>query len=146
VIPSLRDRLCCPRDGGVRPAPERWADLLRRDLEDLLNARRSWPAVTAGEAAALPLLGDYGAPDPAAFDLGSGRGRAEFAEALAGAIRRHEPRLRNVRVTSVSPPEGQGPRFRIEADLPALSIEPLPAFGARLEGASGRLVVEELRS
>lgn len=101
--PSLLDKLCADDDlGSVRRRLniEQLKDTVARDLEALLNARSTfsddwgsrYPAV-AGSVAA------YGLTDFAGLSMASIHDRQRICQSLELAIERHEPRLRNVRVS-----------------------------------------------
>ena len=68
------------------------ADILSRDLADLLGSRRPYPVN-------LPGILSWGLPGMAGISPGSDSDREQVAEQIASAIRRFEPRLANVKVT-----------------------------------------------
>lgn len=98
---------------------------VRRDLEALLNARRTWKSWPAElkELAVSPI--GYGVPDFSSGAFNDARQREELRLEIEQAIRRFEPRFISVRVALV---QAQTPleatlRLRIDAVLYA---EPAP--------------------
>ncbi len=71
-------------------------DTLSRDLADLLGSRRAF-------GMDLPGILGWGLPGMAGISAGSDTNRQRVAEYITNAIRRFEPRLRNV---EVAPREG----------------------------------------
>jgi type VI secretion system protein ImpF len=98
----LLDRLL-DQQADWRPTQAQAIDVLRaavrRDLEDLLNARRRRLPLPSG-LAGLPLspLG-YGIPDPTAGSFTDETSRAALVEEVERTIRLFEPRLTRVSVT-----------------------------------------------
>jgi type VI secretion system protein ImpF len=116
---------------------------LRRDLEWLLNTRRTpeEPDVSARELWRSVYC--YGLPDVSALPLSHVEGQQRLVRLLEAAIAAFEPRLTNVSVTLL-PVAVQAKllRFRIEA---LLRMEPAPErifFDTTLELTSGRYEVE----
>ena len=117
-------------------------DSVRRDLEWLLNTRRTpaEPPLRAKELWRSSYC--YGLPDLTGLSLTSSEAHTELARILETAISSFEPRLRNVTAT----PQGSSPgsrrlRFQIEA---LLLTEPAPAricFDTTLELTSGEYEV-----
>jgi type VI secretion system protein ImpF len=104
---------------------------LRRDLEWLLNTRRTIYQPEAPEGETLELaesVFNYGVPDFTSFTLGSGKDLARLTRLLEEAIMRFEPRLQGVRVTPQPVEKGQrAVGFSIEG---MLQIEPSPELVA----------------
>ena len=88
------------------PRPD--ADVLSRDLVDLLGARRPYPVN-------LPGVLSWGLPGMAGISPGSESDRERVAQQIAAVIRRFEPRLANVKVTPTE--EGLDFSFVLEANL-----------------------------
>ena len=130
-LPSILDRLLDPEAGGVGGragySVAQMIDSVRRDLEDLLNTRRSvedWPSDFVEVSNSLLA---YGMPDLSAFNAGAPREREELALLVRDAVMRFEPRLRDVRVSLAEAGNTQTPKahFHIEARLrmePALTV------------------------
>jgi type VI secretion system protein ImpF len=149
----LLDRLLdadpgAPADPPMTPAYalETLRRAVRRDLEALLNARRRrWPLPPELPELLVSPLG-YGIPDATSGSFAYAERRAEMAREVERVIRRFEPRLREVRVTSR---EGAGAlertlRLRIEAVLKA---EPVPepiSFETVIEPSRHDVRVEDL--
>jgi type VI secretion system protein ImpF len=124
LMPSLLD--CLLEDDEVPFRSLRGMKLsVRRDLENLFNTRVR--NVTWGEDQGEldHSLLNYGLPDFSDVRLSSAIERDKFCRLLEEVIRRHEPRLVNVRVLSLtdSEPVDRTFRFRIEA---LLRTEPSP--------------------
>ena len=151
LLPSVLDRLL-DDDPTVRtePAKSRSQVLrelklsVRRDLENLLNTRRtctSWPEhLTELERS----LANYGLPDMMGLDLAAARRRQEFQRLLEAVIRRNEPRFKSVSVEMLDNvnPLDRTLRFRIDALLYA---EPAPepvVFDSSLEPATGSVEIK----
>jgi type VI secretion system protein ImpF len=151
LLPSVLDRLL-DDDPGVRtePAKSRSQVLrelkmsVRRDLESLLNTRRSctsWPEHLTELDRSLV---NYGLPDITGYDLAASRSRHDFQRLVESVIRRCEPRFKSVSVELL---ENVGVldrtlRFRIDALLYA---EPAPepvVFDTALEPATGAVEIK----
>jgi type VI secretion system protein ImpF len=143
--PSVIDRLIAPSARGPSATGNSGSqsmrelkDSVRRDLEWLLNSRRTPedPPKSALELSRSVYC--YGLPDIASFSLGSADAKSELARRIETAVAMFEPRLRNVQVHLL--PAVQGSRilrFQIEA---LLRTDPAPArvcFDTSLEPLSG---------
>lgn len=131
IIPSLLDRLAQDEDetrrkpsGGSQPMrtfetdKARYIQSVNRDLEMLLNTRRTIVDVPERFEQLRDSVFTFGLPDVSGVAVNTPSGRERLRFALAEAIERHEPRLMNVRVheTSQDAPIF-GVRFSIEAVL-----------------------------
>jgi type VI secretion system protein ImpF len=130
LVPSLVDRLIDlePRIS-AEPAVSRSRSLVqvkeavKRDLEWLLNSRQ-----TPGASTGLPHLDasvwTYGLPDLSTSSLLSAGDRERLRLAIEAAIKRFEPRLEHVEVTSMEARAlDRSIRFRIDA---LLRVHPAP--------------------
>jgi type VI secretion system protein ImpF len=149
IKPSLLDRLIDEEPRNRAESPDRRAqslkdlkDSVRRDLEALLNSRRTpaEPALTARELWRSVYC--YGLPDTTGLGLSSEDDCNRMIRMVASTISAFEPRLMNVNVT-MEPlkPSERTLHFRIEA---LLRIEPSPArvfFDTKLELISGEYEV-----
>jgi type VI secretion system protein ImpF len=149
IRPSLLDRLIDEEPGNRSEAPDRRAqslkelkDSVRRDLEWLLNSRRSpaEPALSAKELWRSVYC--YGLPDTTGITMSSAEDRNRMARMVASAVAAFETRLTNVTV-SMDPPTASSRvlHFQIEA---LLKMEPSPArvfFDTKLEVSSGEYEV-----
>jgi type VI secretion system protein ImpF len=147
--PSLIDRLIDLEPGNRKEAPtaqtqslRQLKDSVRRDLEWLLNTRRT-PAEAPARAKELWRSSySYGLPDLTGLALNTEEARGDLARILETAIGAFEPRLRNA--TATLQPSDAGSRvlrFQIEA---LLLMEPAPArvyFDTTLELTSGEYQV-----
>ena len=150
IFPSVLDRLI-DREPGNRNEPASWRtqslkelkDSVRRDLEWLLNTRRT-PADPPKSAKELwASVYCYGLPDSTGIGLRSAEERGRLARTVELAIAAYEPRLAHVTVT-IPPVESTAKvvHFQIEA---MLRTEPAPErvfFDSTLELASGEFEVE----
>jgi len=113
---------------------------LRRDLEWLLNTRRTPEPAPDSMAELSHSLFNYGLPDFAALSLHSPKDRDRLLIELEDTVTLFEPRLRNVRVSLVDPSSAGVTRtlqFQIEA---LLHMDPTPeqvSFDAVLQLTSG---------
>ena len=119
---------------------------IARDLEILFNTRqRLVPPPWAGPDPAASIV-DFGLPAARGTDLATAAGRKEFARAIEAAIRRFEPRLRDVRVTLEPGATPMEPlTVAIAATLAAGSSGEPVAFEASWAGGSGPVRVAEGR-
>ncbi len=151
LVPSLLDRLLDDQPDVSRDPPSNRYQVLRemklavrRDLENLLNTRvrsAGWPE---GLDELEQSLVNYGIPDMTGASMSSAKEREDFVRQLQTAIRRHEPRLRNVRLQLLTntEPLDRTLRFRIEAMLQA---DPAPepiVFDSSLQPATGDVEVK----
>ena len=151
LLPSVLDRLL-DDDPTVRTEPPKSRSQVlrelklsvRRDLENLLNTRRSvksWPEhLTELERS----LVNYGLPDSTGLDLADPRSRVDFQRLLESVIRRCEPRFKSVTVELLENASvlDRTLRFRIDALLYA---EPAPepvVFDTALEPATGAVEIK----
>ncbi|MCI0456393.1 MAG: type VI secretion system baseplate subunit TssE [Gemmataceae bacterium] len=144
LMPSILDRLIDPESAGTEwrhgYGINRLLEVVRRDLEDLLNTRQ-----TVGDLSAdLPRLAGsiyaFGLPELTSFSALTTDQREEIARTLENTIARFEPRLREVRATLL--PTGEEGRlravhFRVQAKVGA---DPAPevAFDTVLELLTGQ--------
>jgi len=108
VLPSVLDRLLDESSGlSHAGAPGKTQQLLelrnavRRDLEALLNSHRFCRSPPEDSEQLDRSLLQYGAPDFFAVNAGSAAAREEFRRSLEEAIRRFEPRFKQVSVKLV---------------------------------------------
>lgn len=140
---SLLDRLT--DDGAGRPTVAHIRQSVRRDLESLLNARRSWiPCPAAYRELAKSVLG-YGLPDFTVMELSTQEGRQWLCDEVERTIIRFEPRLARVKVEmkNTDTPVDRMLRLRIDA---VLLIDPVPelvAFDSELEPVSLSVTLQE---
>jgi type VI secretion system protein ImpF len=117
---------------------------LRRDLEWLLNTRRT-PDAVGGEFRELEhSLYNYGLPDVTSLSWDSDRDRTRLARMIEQTLAAFEPRLRQVKVLSVEAAPGaqQIVRFQIEG---LLEMDPSPeliSFDTVLQLSSGEYRVK----
>jgi len=116
---------------------------LRRDLEWLLNSRRTIEESPASLKEVGRSLYNYGLPDVASLYLRSSKDQAYLLESIKTAIEIFEPRLLNVKVTLESASEDKRViRFAIEG---LLRMDPAPEqvfFDTVLEPTSGQYQVK----
>lgn len=146
VSPSLLDRLTdlSPRESADRAiSREESATAFRRsvqrDVEALLNSRRSIVSVPPGCREVLRSVHEFGLHDTTGVPVGTPEGRRKLTEDIRETLQRFEPRLVNVRVVLVETTQlkAQQVRFTIEATL---RMDPSPeqvVFDTVLEVARG---------
>lgn len=113
------------------------------DLTNLLNSRKRaihW----ADRGRSGHALWEYGLPDFSAADAQGVNRNAAVADWIAGTIKQHEPRLKNVRVTA-RPSRSEASRsigIKIEAEL---AIEPFQqlTLSSTYEASTGRFGLVE---
>jgi type VI secretion system protein ImpF len=150
LTPSFLDRLLdgatANIDGGrgvsAFDEPQMTA-AIGRDLEDLLNTRATWQGLVGKESQAGDTILTYGLLDIGSMELCGGRQREKMAECVAEAIRKHEPRLQDVRVLIPDPfsPKDRTLRLLVEGRL---QVDPATwvAFEARLARGTGEYTVQ----
>lgn len=151
VRPSVLDRLLDdhPRNSEDR-ADEAHLDLrqfrqvVARDLEALLNTRRSDPHETAmdyNEASQTMLT--FGVMDPNSLCLQDPDDRSLLRDDIRRAIERFEPRLKRVRVSlDTGGATERSLRFRVAGVLAPYPNHPTVTFDATLQLASNAYRVE----
>jgi type VI secretion system protein ImpF len=116
---------------------------LRRDLEWLLNSRRTIEESPASLKEVGRSLYNYGLPDVSSMYLRSSKDQAFLLEAIKAAISYFEPRLLNVKVTlEPGADDRRVIRFAIEG---LLRMDPAPEqvfFDTVLEPTSGQYQVK----
>ncbi len=144
VLDRLLDDAASASDpqGGRDPVAE-LRGAVHRDLEALLNARRPWRGIP-GHAAAQGSSLSYGVPDFTSGALNHRDEREALRHEIELTIRRHEPRLTQVRVRLHDEPDRLRAvlRFRIEA---VLRVEPVVApiaFDTAVHAATAAVVLQ----
>ena len=152
VRPSLWDRLTDeePRVSADRAITrEESAQAFRRgvqrDVEALLNTRRTIVGVTPDLSELRRSVHEYGLPDTTGTAVGTAEGRQRLTDDIRDALQRFEPRLMNVRVHLTESSQLRTPqvRFTIEATL---KMDPSPEqvfFDTVLEISSGTYDVDD---
>ena len=149
VQPSLLDRLTdlaptmpadppATREGSARA----FREAVQRDLEWLLNTRRTIVPVPPYCAEVRHSVHEYGLPDTTGLAVATSEGREQLLRSVQDALERFEPRLANPRVRLADTPNDGGTRspsvrFVVEATL---QMDPSPeqvVFDTVLEIASG---------
>lgn len=154
VVAGLLDRLLDDEPHLTQEPPWREGQVvrelkrsLRRDLEDLLNARRPLDELPEGFHALEGSIANYGLPDLQSLEVRETHDLRRLCRLIEDCVRRFEPRLRNVVVVPASGPEGERPldrrlRFSIEAVLVAEPFREPVQLSSVVEAGSGKIVVE----
>jgi type VI secretion system protein ImpF len=146
LTPSLLDRLIDQEveQGSSRGYDHRqMIDVVRRDLEDLLNTRLTNTDVPATFVEVNNSVATYGLPDLTSVSADTAAQRAEIGRVIERVIERFEPRLRQVRARLVESTGGlQTVRFQITAEL---NVNPAPEVGFEtvLELMTGHASIKE---
>jgi type VI secretion system protein ImpF len=151
LMPSILDRLIDPESGGTASrrgyGPEQMSDVVKRDLEELLNTRQSHSGLPAEFMELSRSIYAYGLPDLTSLNAITPQNRAEIARVLEAVVAQFEPRLRDIeaRLIDVSDSKERTVKFRIAARL---DLDPAPevAFDTILELTTGRYSVEPAAS
>jgi type VI secretion system protein ImpF len=151
VTQSVLDRLIDREpESGSEAAPTRAQSVrqlkasLRRDLEWLLNSRRT-PEAVDGEFEELEKsLYNFGLPDATSLNWDSARDRGRLARMIEQVLGIFEPRLRGIRVAAIEAAAGAQHvmRFQIEG---MLEMDPAPehiSFDTLLQLSSGEYQVK----
>jgi type VI secretion system protein ImpF len=117
---------------------------VRRDLEWLLNTRRTPAAADEEYPEVAKSVYNYGLPDLNALNWESSRDRTRLARAVQEALNVFEPRLRGIQVVPLEPVAGAPHvmRFQIEG---LLEMDPAPehiVFDTTLQLSSGEYQVK----
>jgi type VI secretion system protein ImpF len=150
LVPSVLDRLL-DDDPGTSAEPARNRSQLlrdlkasvRRDIENLLNARRRNVTLPPGLVELERSLLAYGVADFSGTGPATAKQRDAFCRALEAVIRANEPRLLEVRVEVAANPEpgDRTLRFRIDALLRADPAPEPVIFDSTLEPATHTFAV-----
>ena len=152
VQPSLVDRLTDLEPGVTADAPTTREESARqfrlsveRDVEWLLNTRRTMHAAPEQCEELRHSVHEYGLPDTTGSAIATKAGRERILNALRETIERYEPRLAKPRIRLVDASQVRAPqmRFVIEATL---VMDPSPeqvVFDTVLEIASGQYAVAD---
>jgi type VI secretion system protein ImpF len=153
VQPSLLDRLTdlapdVPADPPVRaPVSARaFRDAVQRDVEWLLNTRRTIVAVPPTCPEVRRSVHEFGLPDTTGLPVSTREGRERLLEMLQDTLDRFEPRLGAPRVRIVEVDGGGGlpsVRFTVEALLRMDPSPELVVFDTVLEIARGEFDVRD---
>jgi type VI secretion system protein ImpF len=147
LTPSLLDRLIDPESAGTAImtgySTEKMYRAVLRDLEDLLNTRRTVIGLPEALDQVTTSIVVYGLPDISSVEAGSTSSRQDIAGAIRAVIERFEPRLQDVSVVLLNPEDDiktQSVKFRVDARL---AVDPYPdiAFDTILEMGSGHYVL-----
>ncbi len=143
--PSVLDRLR-GRDGqGTYGSVRDYRRAVLRDVEWLLNHRRTIELAPESCPETRRSVYHYGIPDLTAFNAESGHALGRVRQMVEESIRIFEPRLESVKVRLAEGGEGKGPhgaRFVIEG---LLRMDPQPElvrFDTVLESAGGGFTVD----
>jgi type VI secretion system protein ImpF len=152
VQPSLLDRLTDEQPGQPADAPiaheesvRRYRQSVQRDLERLLNTRRTIVPVDALFAEVRDSVHEFGIPDGTGIAPGTIEGQKLLTDSIRDAISRFEPRLANVVVRLTDSDQVKTPqvRFVVEATL---RMDPTPeqiVFDSLLDIATGGIAIED---
>src|SRR5436190_23418180 len=151
LVSSVLDRLLDDDPGTSIEAAKNRSQLLRdlkasvrRDIENLLNARRRNVSLPAGLVELERSLLSYGVADFSGSGPATAKQRDAFCRALEVVIRTNEPRLLEVRVEVAANPEAgdRTLRFRIDALLRADPAPEPVIFDSTLEPATHTFEVQ----
>ena len=129
------------RDESVR----RFRASVLRDLEWLLNARRTPDAAPPSLRQLRRSVYDYGLPDTLALPIVTREGRERLVQWLEQTIATFEPRLAEVRVVLLEADQSRSPQVRF-AVTATLRLDPNPervVFDTVFEVASGGYAVRD---
>src|SRR5262245_53589864 len=151
LLPSILDRLIEPRDDepvdltlrgqSVRELEE----AVRRDLQELLNTRRTAIDGFPDDAELNQSLLTFGLPELSGFNPTVPDHQRSLQEIIERTIRQFEPRLMDVHVTSITADaaSGRGLRMCVEALL-RVAPAPLPVtFDTVVKAGTGEWQVVE---
>jgi type VI secretion system protein ImpF len=143
LMPSILDRLLDPDSAGTEwrhgYGLDKLLDVVRRDLEDLLNTRQTVTALPRDLVRLRRSIHAYGLPDLTSFNPTTPQERQQIAEVLERTLGLYEPRLRDIRATLLATEDQNKQRtlhFRIDARI---GVDPAPevAFDTVLKLTTG---------
>lgn len=148
LTPSLLDRLIDPESSGTAAQPgytvAQMLQVVRRDLEDLLNTRLTIMNLPAALARLRGSVYAYGLVDLNSLNALTPQQRDDIGKLLETTVAQFEPRLRDVRAVPIEAAgeRKQAIRFRIEARL---DVDPSPevTFDTVLELTTGQHTVKQ---
>jgi type VI secretion system protein ImpF len=151
LLPSVIDRLIDPDSGGTSARPgysvEKMVAAVHRDLEDLLNTRRTDLGIPEAFVEVHHSIIGYGLPDLTSLNTATAQQREEIGRVLEQIVAHYEPRLKDVRATLLDHDESR--EFRVEFRVEArLCLDPAPevAFDTILELTTGHYTITPARS
>ena len=116
LAPSILDRLIDPESAGTAImtgySAEKMYRAVLRDLEDLLNTRRTAGTLPASLDEVSSSIVAFGLPDISSTEAGSTSARQDIAIAIRAVIDRFEPRLQDVSVVPAQPRRQYRPASR----------------------------------
>lgn len=152
VQPSILDRLTDHEPGiaadaaMTREESERaFRRSVERDVEMLLNTRRTMEPAPDGLGEVRRSVYEYGLIDTTGLAVGTKAGRDRLLAQLQDAIERFEPRLGQPRVHLVEADQARAPQLRFVVEA-TLRMDPSPeqmVFDTVLEVASGEYAVRD---
>lgn len=152
VVPSLLDRLTDEAPKHTQDAPitraeseRRFRHSVERDVETLLNSRRTMHPAPAALPELRQSVYDFGLIDTTGIPVGTKAGRERILAGLRDAITRFEPRMQDLTVRLVDADQVRSPqmRFVIEATL-IMDREREPVvFDTLLEVSNGEYEVHQ---
>lgn len=154
VVPSLLDRLTdeAPKQPADAPITgeesiRRYRLAVQRDVEQLLNTRRTIVPVSSAFREVRNSVHEYGLPDILSIVPGSTEGRKQLVQNIRDTITRFEPRLSGVQVKLAEHDQARAPqvRFIIEGSLRMESSFEQVAFDTVFDIASGIIDIEANR-
>lgn len=118
---------------------------LLRDLEQLLNSRQISDVDEIEQELLRASVYTYGLPDLSSYDAATAGNPEGLQRAIKLALRNHEPRLRNVRVTQAESEDrfDRLVRFHIEGDLVVEPDMERVEFDTVLRTSTKRFEVQE---
>lgn len=148
LMPSILDRLIDPESAGTAARQgfrlDQMIQAVQRDVEDLLNTRRTLGPVPEGMNQVGRSVLAFGLPELTGFDVLSPKTRQDVGRMIEWTIGCFEPRLKDVHASVIySGAENQTRtiHFRIEARL---CVDPAPevAFDTVLQLTTGHYSVQ----
>lgn len=143
LIPSIVDRLVDPVSAGTDArrgySLSQMLEVIRRDLEDLLNTRQSIVDLPPELKHVNDSMAMFGLPDLTSFNVTTPQQKSEMSDQIEKIVKRHEPRLRDVTVRLVESEEGNRHTFRCRIDG-RLALDPAPevCFDTVMEPLTGQ--------
>ena len=150
LLSPILDRLLYGDRYGASPQPHQvlrqLRESVRRDLEHLFNTRYRCVGPPPECDSLEKSLVNFGLPDLSTINLTSSLSRKEFCRQVEQTILNYEPRIRSVKVESMSDVDPEDPviRFRIEAMLHANPAPEVIVFDSALNPVNHSIDVSEI--
>ena len=132
LMPSMLDRLIDPESAGTENRRgygiEKMVQVVRRDLEDLLNTRASALGSVAEYPELMNSVYTFGMPDLTSKTMYNAMQRKALGSIVEETVEKYEPRLKEVHALLVDEDAGEARHIKFYL-FARLRVEPSPEVG-----------------